>query len=132
MLLLTLRGREFHMMLVLGGELMRRGASLQATRSTIEAHPIHGDVVYNSLVVNVGDMHATQVGDRAVVEERAATPVTPYKPNPAVPESIVHAAVESDVRTPVTAVPEIDAIGPTPISRGPQQSGRRRGHPGAR
>jgi hypothetical protein len=63
MFLLTLTGRELHMMLVLCRKLPRTGVGSNTTGSTVEAHTVHRDIVYNGSVINVGYMNAAEVGN---------------------------------------------------------------------
>jgi hypothetical protein len=70
-------------------------------------------------VVNDGDVH---VGDAAVVKEFPAAPLAACKSDAVISESIYDAAIKADVRSPISVVPEIDAIAPAPISGRPQKS----------
>src|SRR5580704_4810606 len=47
-------------------------------------------------------------------------------------EAIIDTPVESHVRTPITAVPMIEAVRKTPVTRSPKVSGLRHLHPAAR
>jgi hypothetical protein len=49
-----------------------------------------------------------------------------------VSEAVIDAAVETDVRPPISGVPHIDAIAPSPISWSPEQAYFRRFYPDAR
>src|SRR5579872_858124 len=76
-------------------------------------------------------VRAAHVIDRAVVGEHAVVPVTARIADPRVAETIVHAAVEADMVTPVTPMPKIKATAPAPISGRPQRAYVRRNHPGS-
>jgi hypothetical protein len=72
--------------------------------------------------------------DRGVVEELPPLPVSALEARADVSESIKNATVEADLFSPVASVPEVNAVAPAPISRGPQETnfGRenpRAGHP---
>jgi hypothetical protein len=75
---------------------------------------------HGAVHVDVGDVHRVHVHDGSVIEEASATPLAPVKPVAAVAVAVVDAAVESNLRSPITAVPGIDAIIPAPISGRPQ------------
>jgi hypothetical protein len=61
-----------------------------------------------------------------VVAEHAAHPDTAQKPNAGISESVVYAAVKSDVRPPVSFVPNVHWTLEPPVSRSPQQPDGRR------
>jgi len=127
MLMITLQRRGFEMMLMFRGKLMRSRTRLDTT-GAVERHVV--DVVDDGPVIHVGDVDTAHVHGRAVVEKGTTAPVTALESNTAIAEAVVHAAVEADMRTPVAPVPGVDATTPTPVARRPQQSGRRRQHPG--
>jgi hypothetical protein len=110
MLMLPLRGSELDVMVVFGRELALGCMSLDASGASVEAHTVHGHVVDDRLVIDVGNVNVAQVVNGAVVVEISAAPVAALETNSTVSESIVDSAVESDVRTPITAVPQIDSF----------------------
>ena len=105
MLVFMLCGRESNVVLVLGGQLAGGSLSVHTARTTVEAYVIHGNVVDDGLVINVGHVSHVNVADRAVVVEVVAPPVATLKTNTGVSESVVDSTVEADVRTPVTGMP---------------------------
>jgi hypothetical protein len=106
-LVLSLHCSKGHMVIMFCYELAAARACLQAAFTTVVTHPSHVDVVDDRLVVDVGDVNVVDVRNRTVVVERAVIPVTALETNTAVPESVVDAAVESDVRTPIAGVPNV-------------------------
>jgi len=76
-------------------------------------------------------VRAAHVIDRAVIGEHAVVPVTARIADPRVAETIIHAAVEADMMTPVTAMPKIKTAAPAPISGRPQRAYIRCKHPGS-
>jgi hypothetical protein len=128
-LMITLQRRGFEVMLMFRCHLMRGGMRLYAARP-VERHM--DVVVYDSVVIYVGDMNTAHVHNRSVVEVSTTTPVTALESNTAIAEAVIHTAVKADMRTPVTTVPGVNTAAPTPISGRPQQAGGRRQHPGAR
>jgi hypothetical protein len=99
--------------------LFMRRACVYATAAPVVANVIHSNVMDNGLVidVNVRDGH---IAHAAVVVEMAVSPIPTFIAGAIVAETIVHAAVESDVRSPVASVPHIRAIAPSPVSWGPE------------
>src|ERR1700677_2742487 len=79
----------------------------------------------------MNDVHVYVVHAR-VIEKVPVGPAPAEVSSADVAEAVVDAAVEADFRSPVARVPEIRAIGPTPIARGPEQTNRRRFDPRAR
>jgi len=82
-----------------------------------------GDVVHHDgAVVDVSDAGDIDAVDGAVVVEVVASPIAAVVAIAGVAEAIVDAAVETDVKAPVTAVEAPAVVIPTPISRGPQSA----------
>jgi hypothetical protein len=102
---ISLHRREGHMVIVFRSQLMRIWPRVQTTLTAIETHASYVDVVDHRLVVDVGDMNATEVRDGPVIEERATTPVAALKTNTTVPVAVVNSAVEPYVRSPIATVP---------------------------
>ena len=102
--------------------------STDSAMASVIADTVHRDVIDHSSVVdmNVGD---PDVVDTAVVEEVPTSPVSARIAGANVAESIIHAAVETDVRSPIACIPGINTFMPTPIARRPEQADRRRRRP---
>src|SRR5580700_962739 len=107
-------------------------ARVDAAAASVKADAIHACVIVDHCaviyVVHVGDVHVVHA---AVVEEMAAVPVAAFVAEAAVAETVVNAAVEADVRAPISGVPEISAATPTPVARRPQESDFRCDYPRA-
>jgi hypothetical protein len=104
---------------------------MQTAFTAVVAHTSHIDIVDNRLVVNVGDVNATKVGDRPVVVEGATAPVATLKTNTAVPVTVVNTTVEAYVGAPVALVPRIKTVTPAPVSGRPQKPRGGRDYPSA-
>jgi len=89
------------------------------------------DIRY-AVVVNVAHYGHVHTRHRAVVVEVSPAPVAAFVAIAAVAISIIHAAVEPDVRTPVAVMPVIAAGVPTPVAWRPQRAHIRRQNPRAR
>src|SRR5262245_32621047 len=61
-----------------------------------------------------------------------SAPLAAGKAHAAVTEPVINAPVKPDVTTPVARVPEVNAAGKAPVSRGPEQAHRGRHDPGSR
>jgi hypothetical protein len=62
-------------------------------------------VIYNGLVVDIGNMNAAKVIVGAVVKERSIVPISAKEPYATIAESIINPAVKSDMQTPISPVP---------------------------
>src|SRR5580698_5022636 len=84
-------------------------------------------------VVDVMDARHIHVHHCAVVEECAASPLAAPEAYAAVAEAIINAAIKSDVRAPIAAVPTIQAACESPVARSQEHAYRpdhpRPGHP---
>lgn len=116
MLVLSLRHRRLEVVLMFRRQLMRSGTRLYTIVTAVEANAIDRHVVDDGPVVYIGDVDRAHVHDRAIVEECAAAPVTTLKANTGISEPVVDAAIETNVRSPISGVPEVDSIGPSPIA----------------
>jgi hypothetical protein len=101
--------------------------------STVIAHAIDSDIVDDRLVdVYVADDGIVYVADGGVVVEIIAVPVAALITMTVVAVAVVHAAIETDVRSPITRVKEVTPTAPSPISRSPEQAITWSHHPGTR
>ena len=118
-LMIPLHRSERNVPIVLCSQLVRARPCAHAAFTAVEAHASHIVIVDNRLVVNVGNVHATEVGNGSVVVKRVATPVTALKTNTTVTVPVVDTTVETYVRTPIALVPYIEAVTPAPITGSP-------------
>src|ERR1700751_992701 len=98
--------------------------------TAVVADAVHRDVVDDSLVVdvNVGD---GDVVHGAVVIEVAVAPVSAFIAVAEIAEAVIHASVETDVRPPISRMPDVDTVTPTPVAGRPEYANRGWSHPGA-
>src|SRR5262245_2923109 len=131
MLVINLHVRGLEVTFVIPSHLFMVRASIDATMSAVVADAVDGVVIHDGLVVNVniGDGHVVHA---AVVIEPAVTPIATFITIAEVSESVVYAAVEADVRPPVSGMPDVEAVTPSPVARRPEIARFRREHPGAR
>jgi hypothetical protein len=128
-LVVPLQRSEWDMVIVFRRKLAPGGPCVQTALTTVEAHASHVDVVDHCLVVDVGDVNASEVGNRPVVVKRIVAPVTALETNSAIAVPVVDSAVEADVRAPVTLMPRVYAATPAPVAGRPQQAGGGRQNP---
>src|SRR5450631_1247370 len=99
--MLLLQSRRRNMWLLQSRSLPRTRRGCDAARTAVVTHLIDGDVVDDGFivgVVNIGDIH---IGHGMIVGKRIAGPAAALVAGTAVAMSIVHAAVEPDMRTPI-------------------------------
>jgi hypothetical protein len=78
-------------------------------------------------MVNVGIANAgAHVPASSVVKEMAAFPMAAPETGSEITKPIVNPAVESHVGSPITAVPKVTPVTPTPPARGPKKPDFRR------
>jgi hypothetical protein len=103
--------------------LLCAGARCKAAASAVIADAIDGHIVDDGFidihVPNDGCVHATYSG---VVVKVVSPPVAAFISVAVVSVTVVHAAVEADVRTPVSSVPKVSTITPSPPAWRPQQA----------
>jgi hypothetical protein len=82
------------------------------------------------------DVHVVEANTHAhhcgVIAEHAAHPNAAQEPNAGISESVVNAAVKSDMRAPVAFVPNVHGTLEPPVSGSPEQPDGRRLYPHAR
>src|SRR5215472_10639410 len=101
-----------------------------STWSAVEADARNVALIDNDAIfVDVVDVDHVDVGDGAVVVVIAAAPVAAIEASTGIAEAVVNSAVETDVRSPVAGVPNVESFTPTPIARRPEVTGLRGKHP---
>src|SRR5579864_709693 len=131
MFVVHLHPRGFKVAFVLPAHLIMVRACHDSTTSTVVAHACDVHIVDDGFIVdmNIGDV---DVGYGAVVEVVAAFPISAEEAHAGIAKAVVNPAVETDVRSPVSGMPDVKARAPTPITRRPEQSRLRRRHPSSR
>src|SRR5580698_9440683 len=119
------------MLFMRGGFLLRRGLGGDAATAAVETHPHIGLIHNDGLFVDVGNVHATEIIDGAIVGKHAVIPMAAFVSGAAVAEAVIDAAIEADMLPPITGAPDIDAVAPAPIAGRPQQPDFRRLDPGS-
>jgi hypothetical protein len=77
-------------------------------------------LVGDGCVVNVTNDRRVYVGHSRVIEIVSAAPVSSVEARAGIAKTIVNASIEADGNSPVTNVPEIEAVGEGPISGSPE------------
>lgn len=127
---IPLRRRSLEVMLALSRHFRRRWTGCPPAR-TIEAISWSAGHNRRAIDVDVAKTRANAQHGR-VVAENVPGPHSAQKADADVAEAVVHTAVKSDVRTPVSFMPHIDSVDESPIPRRPQQTHCWRQHPHAR
>src|SRR5258706_4118387 len=126
-LMLPLRCNRRHAPLARIGLLPVRGARVDAASSTVVSDTI--DRIDNQLLIHVVDDRDVYVVDSRVIAELSAAPVTAFVAAAEVAETVVESTVEADVWTPISGIPDIEAVRPTPITWRPEEADFGRCHP---
>ena len=111
---------------------LRRRSCREVAGAAVVAHLIDGDVVDDRGVVRVVHHRDVDIGHRAVVGKRVAGPDSAGEAATDITETVVHAAVEADMWTPVTGMEGVHTSHESPVSGGPQDSHPGRLYPSAR
>ena len=95
------------------------------------------DVVYpgfvdHGFVIDIGNVYATDVIHRGVIEEASVIPISAAVAYATVAETVVDTTVEADGLAPVAFIPGEGVAAPAPIAGSPEQARFRRLDPGAR
>src|ERR1700722_10036085 len=113
--------------------LFRSGcAGIKSAGSAAVAGVVGGGVIDDGLVVGITDVCVADVIHRAVVVEGAVVPISAFIAHTTKTEAVVDAAVEADVRAPVSAIPGVGIAAPSPVTRRPKHTNHGRLHPGTR
>jgi len=130
-LVVPLQGSGLDVAVVFSRQFARRRARANSASPAVVTHAVHGEVVGNRPVVNVGDVRTAEIVHRAVIEEIPAPPLTTDKAPARVAKAVVDAAIEAHMRSPITRVEDEGGSAPTPVARSPQQARLGRHYPGA-
>jgi hypothetical protein len=111
--------------------LLRSGPSVDTVAPVVTDSRIVVDD--DRLVIDVRDIGDVNVGHAAVVKEAVAAPIPAEKSYTRITEAVIDAAIEADVRSPITAIPDVQTVIPAPVARSPKHADRskhpRAGHP---
>ena len=100
-------------------QLSSGGASGDTATAAIVADMCRGLLAGDSFRVNVSDFCHVDIIDRAIVIENGIAPISSLITVAGVPKAIVNTSVEADHWSPVTFVPDKNAVTPPPIARSP-------------
>src|SRR5260370_31198362 len=106
-----LRCRRPNVRLTSGGHLCTRRPLGDSAWATVEAGPVYRPVVYDHSFVDVRIVNhsGVHVHYRGVVREASTAPFSTHEPGAVVSESVVHAAIEADMRTPIPRMEHLRA-----------------------
>lgn len=108
-------------MILLHGCLFLRGRLSLDTRAAVEARMIVHHCIVDHCPIDIGVVNdgGIDVHYRGVVMEETAAPLSAIKSGSPVTIAIIDAAIKSDMRSPITAMPAIDAAGKAPVTGSP-------------
>ena len=127
---LKLRVHGWRMRLAQRGKFGKLRPHLEAAPAAVEAH-MRAGVVHRLVVVDIVDDIRIHVVHAAVGIELAAIPVASLIAAPGIAKTVVHAAIEADIRAPIAAEISIAVVRISPVARCPQRSLIRSLHPRA-
>jgi hypothetical protein len=116
--------------LVRPGKFLSRRLGFSSARP-IEANIVHRHRVDDRLVVGIGDDGRIHSGNSGIVKEHPVIPIAALITRAGVPEAVVDAAVITDMRSPISGVPNVPRTLKAPVARSPQQTHSGWEHPGA-
>jgi hypothetical protein len=111
--------------------LLRSGTPVDTTASAVvtDARAV---IDNDRLVVNVVHNRDVYVGDGAVVAKVPAIPISALIAVAGVAKAVINPTIKSDMRTPVSVMPEVGTLAPSPVAGSPEESRFRCFYPGAR
>jgi hypothetical protein len=114
---------------------VRPGKFLGRRLGFSSAGPIEADMVHrrrvDRLVIGVGDDGRIHSGNSGIVKEHPVIPIAALVTRAGVSEAVVDAAVITDMRSPISGVPNVPRTLKAPVARSPQQTHSGWDHPGA-
>src|SRR5208337_4264057 len=127
--MLSLNGYSRNMLLTCRDLFFRPWTRADPTIAAVEADTAHRGAVDHRGVVDVVNFSDVHVVHRTVVEKVSVVPTSTLVPFAEVSVAVTDPAIETDMWTPVAVVEDVSVASPTPISRGPEQTGFRSHHP---
>src|ERR1700676_4266307 len=117
--MLNLRADRRLMVLVRCSLLLRSGTGANSAGGTVitDVRVVVDDY---SLVIDVGDVGDVDVVHAPVVEVAVALPISAIKTTAGVTKAVIEAAIKPDVRSPVSIIPGIETVVPTPVAGSPK------------
>ena len=126
-LMLRLFGGHRNVLVTPGRRFCLGRTSRSSARPSVKAHPVvRGAIVRDGCVVNVVYHGRVHVRDTFVVIVLVAFPGPAVKACAGIAESVVNPAIKPNGCSPVTRIPNVEAVYEPPIAGRPQQSDFRR------
>jgi hypothetical protein len=117
------------MLLVRVSFFLRRRSSAHSTR-TVKAGTVDRCIVVDHRlvihIVNLGDVHVVH---SPVVVEIVSPPISALITFSPISIAVIYSAIETHVGSPVTVIPYVCPVVPSPVTGCPQVAGRRHKHP---
>ncbi len=121
---LRLHGSSCNMMLVHGHLLLCSRPRLDTTGPAVITDPVVHRRIVDHGPVDIGVVHngSIHIRHRGVVPEMPTIPFTTAISYTTITKPIVHPAIKTNMRPPITTMPAIISTGKTPITRRPQKA----------
>lgn len=129
--LASLCGHGTEALVLRGCHLLSRGARLDSTVATIEAHPIAGVAYHGAVDICVVDGGCIHIEDGGVIAEAISIPASTVEAVAVISIVVVNAAIKADFGRPIAFVIHIASFIPCPVSGGPEQAGLGGRNPGS-
>ncbi len=114
-----LLGCRLNVVLPHGHLLLRIGLGLYPSPAVKAAVVDDRGIDHCTIDISVVDHRGVDVDDSRVITEITAMPFPANETRSSIAVAIVHPAIKSDMRAPVSAMPAIDATGITPVTGRP-------------
>ena len=114
------------------GQLLRCWTRLNSAVAAIEAHAVAGVAHYGAVDIGGVNDGGVYIKDRGVIGEAITVPASAVEAVAKVAVAVVDAAIEAYLRRPVTGVPGIASVVPSPVAGGPEETGLGGRNPGSR
>jgi hypothetical protein len=116
-----LSGQRSDVGLTLGDNLCREGADGQASLPSVIAD-VRVVNITGAIRISIVDGILIYARHVRVVPEVVVVPVAAFVTCAVVSVAVVHAAIESDVRSPVSVVPQVTVVIVAPVTGGPERA----------
>jgi hypothetical protein len=117
------------MLLVRVSFFLRRRSSAHSTR-TVKAGTVDRCIVVDhGFVINIVNLGDVYVIHRSVVVKIVSPPISALITFSPISIAVIYSAIETHVGSPVTVIPYVCPVVPSPVTGCPQVAGRRREHP---
>jgi hypothetical protein len=110
--------------------LLRRRPRIDTAGTAIITDPVGGGIIhYRTIDISVVNDGGVDIRHRRIIPEMPTYPAAAGISRAEIAASVINAAIEADMRAPISAIPRVDPIYITPITGRPQEADLRRFSP---